>query len=437
MTTRIGGIDVGDERTRRALVHSTWDGVFATVMIGIVETFGVAAAVALGVSAVPIALLASLPVWLGTLAQLGLRRRLSGQRRKPYVVVAVRVQATMLLLLGLTGWAPAPWAAWLYVASFILYGASNAAVGHLWMSWFADVCPEAVLGRHTAWRSALFACVQLGTAALAGWLTRQHTNESAPWLVYAVAFTVAGLARYVSARFLALQYEPPATAVASAPGAFHPSVALARFAKAIALLHGSALLAGPFFAVWFLRDLRFSYLTFAIAGACTVLGQLVANRFVGRLADEHGAARVLRVAGACAALVPLPYLFFESAWAVWLGNFYSGASWASVNVAAFKYLVGATKGSPDRAGFVYANVWLTTTVLVMSLLGGLLAPRLPTVFAWPLQTLFLLSAVLRILVVAVLFTRLVDLEPTERARRWGPGRFFQLFRWSGPGTTQV
>ncbi len=437
LSTRIGGVDVGDARTRGSLVASAWDGVFATVMMGIVETFGVAGAVALGVRSVPIALLGPLPIWLGTLAQLGLRRRVAGHARKPWVVSAVRTQATMLLFLALTGWAPAGWAAPLYVVAFVLYGASNAAVGHLWMSWISDVCPVVVLGRHMAWRSALFACVQLATTALAGWLARDFTNRTAPWSLYALAFALAAAARYSSSGFLAIQFEPPPAPPLRAIESFRPSVALERFAKAIALLNGSALVAGPFFAVWFLRDLHFSYLEFAIAGACSVLGQLVANRFVGHLADTLGAARVLRVGAIFAALVPLPYLWLESAQAVWLSNFGSGMAWASVNLAAFKYLVQASRGGPDRSGFVYANLWLTSTTLVMGLVGGLLAPYMPVVFTWPLQTLFLLSAVLRIAVVAFLFPHLVDLEPSEPERRWGPGRLFQIFRWNGPGSTQV
>ena len=437
LTIQSGGLDDCDACTRSALVASAWDGVFATIMLGIVETFGVAAAVALGVPSVPIALLGTLPTWLGTLAQVVLRRRVIGRARKPWVVSAVRAQATMLLFLALTGWAPAGWAAPLYVIAFVLYGSSNAAVGHLWMSWISDVCPEVTLGRHLAWRSAIFACVQLATAGVAGWLARGFTSQTAPWTLYAFAFAVAAAARYASAGFLSTQYEPPIASVSPLAKRFCPSLALARFAKAIALFNGAALLAGPFFSVWFLRDLGFSYLAFAMAGASSVVGTLVANRFVGNIADKSGATPVLKVGAAVAALSPVTYLWIDSAWQIWLANFVSGMAWASMNLAAFKYLVLAARGGPKRPGFVYANLWLTTTVLVMSLLGGLLAPHLPTLFTWPLQTLFLLSAVARIAVVVVFFTRLVDLEPDKQAPRWAAGRIFQSSRWSGPRLTQV
>src|SRR5512133_737630 len=435
--TQIGGVEVGDTQTRGALVASAWDGVFCTIMLGIVETFGVAGAVTLGAHSVPISLLGPLPTWLGTLAQLGLRRRLSAAARRPWVVSAVRTQASMLLVLAVTGWAPAEWAATLYVLAFVLYGASNAAVGHLWMSWIADVCPHHVLGRHMAWRSAVFACVQLSTTAVAGLLARGYSSGTAPWSLYALAFAIAAAARYVSAGFLAIQYEPPPAAPEQCAEPFRPSLALARFARAIALLNGSTLVAGPFFAVWFLRDLGLSYLHFAVACGCTVAGQLLANRFAGQLADDLGAARVLRVGAFFAALVPIPYLWITNAWQVWIANFCSGVAWACVNLAAFKYLVQASHGDPNRSGFVYANLWLTSTNLVMGVAGGLLAPLLPVLFTWQLQTLFLLSALLRLAVFLMYFTRLIDLEPNEQGRRWGPGRLFQIFRWSGPGSTQV
>lgn len=435
--TVVGGIDVRDVQTRDALVNSLFDGVFATVMLGIVETFGVAGALALGASSVPIALLSPLPVWLGTLAQLALRQRVVGPARKPWVVAAVRVQATTLLLMSLTGWAPARWAATLYVAAFMLYGASNASVGHLWMSWMSDVCPTSVLGRHMAWRSGIFAAVQLGTTAVAGWLARGYTSNSAPWNAYALAFIVAAAARMSSSEFIRAQYEPRGRATKHRPEAFKPSQALAHFAKAIALLNGATLVAGPFFAVWFLRDLGFSYLEFAIAGVCTVAGQVVANRFAGHLVDGFGAATVLRIGAVCTAFVPIPYLFLEQPAWIWLINFLSGMVWACVNLAAFKYLVQAVRGGPERSGFVYANLWLTSTMLVLGLVGGLLAPHVPKLFHWPLQTLFLLSALLRLLVFLACFTQLTDLEPSERVHLLGPGRFFQIFRWSGPGSTHV
>jgi MFS family permease len=154
-----------------------------------------------------------------------------------------------------------------------------------------------------------------------------------------------------------------------------------------------------------------------MAGVSSLAGTLVANRFIGGLADKFGATPILKFGAILAALSPVTYLWIDRAWQVWLANFGSGIAWASVNLAAFKYLVQAVRKGSERPGFVYANLWLTTTVLVMSLIGGLLAPHLPTLFTWPLQTLFLLSALARVAVVALFFARLVELEPRQHAAR--------------------
>lgn len=101
--------------------------------------------------------------------------------------------------------------------------------------------------------------------------------------------------------------------------------------------------------------------------------------------------------------------------------------------AAFKYLVQASHGDPNRSGFVYANLWLTSTNLLLGMAGGLLAPALPLLFTWRLQTLFLLSALLRISVFLLCFPRLIDLETTEQGRRWGAGTTIPNLSLEWPG----
>jgi hypothetical protein len=54
-----------------------------------------------------------------------------------------------------------------------------------------------------------------------------------------------------------------------------------------------------------------------------------------------------------------------------------------------------------------------------------------------LQSLFLLSCILGLAIVDLLVSRASDTGEPESVCRLGSGRPFQLFRWKGPGTTQV
>src|SRR5258708_39594843 len=92
---RLGGIEVGSPAVRHALVLSFWDGTFATAMIALTETFGIAAAVSLKAPSMAIALLGSTPLLLGSLGQYFWPAFVDMRHaRKAGVLVGVGLQST-------------------------------------------------------------------------------------------------------------------------------------------------------------------------------------------------------------------------------------------------------------------------------------------------------------------------------------------------------
>src|SRR5689334_14107267 len=86
----LGGVVVGPPAVRQALVLSFWDGTFATVMVALTETFGIAAAVSLHAPSMAIALLGSLPLLMGSLGQYFLPAFVDMRRaRKKHVLLGV------------------------------------------------------------------------------------------------------------------------------------------------------------------------------------------------------------------------------------------------------------------------------------------------------------------------------------------------------------
>jgi MFS family permease len=219
----------------------------------------------------------------------------------------------------------------------------------------------------------------------------------------------AALFRFGSGQFLFWQYDP---APANLPPKsqvfrFKPSKRFLHFCVSVALLQGSTALAGPFFNVWFLRDLKFDYLTFSLATASMVLGTILFLPYWGRLIDTIGMARVLRMTGFLCALVPLPYLFTSSSMVVWMGNFFSGIAWGGFNIANLNYLMHLSEKEKCDNYIAFASAATAIATFAFGLLGGFLSRRLPTVFTWQLQTLFAVSMVLRLCVAGGLF-RLFD-----------------------------
>jgi MFS family permease len=402
----LGGLNVGSSRIRQALICSLIDGSLCSVMTAIADTFGVAAALRLNAPVMTIALLGSGPLLIGSVGQFFLPLFLNpGVSRKRYVVSSVRVQATFLMLAGLTGLLPAPYKAWAYIAAFVLYGSSGTLFAGIWTSWIRDCVPPPVRGRHFAWRNRFFSLVQLSCAILAGIIAHKYTSQNAPWMLFTLLFFTASLFRFGSGQFLNAQFDPKPLNLPqrSQVFGFKPSKTFLHYCSSVALLVGATALAGPYFNVWFLRDLKFDYLTYSVSSACVVLGTISFLSIWGRLVDSLGNVRVLRITGLMCAFVPLPYLFASSPMAVWLFNFYSGVSWGGFNIANFNYHLHISEKEKSDHSIAFSSAATALATFTFSLAGGFLATRLPVLFGWQLQSLFGASFLLRLIVIASLF----------------------------------
>ncbi len=402
----LGGLNVGSFRIRQALIFSLIDGSLCSVMTALADTFGVAGAVRLNAPAMTIALLGSGPLLIGSVGQLFLPLFLdAGRPRKSYVVASVRVQASFLILAGMAGWLPAPYDAGAYVAAFVLYGSSGNLFSGIWMSWLRDCVPQQVRGRHFAWRNRTFSLVQLFCAIIAGVIARNYSSQNAPWMLFAIIFFTGSLFRFGSSQFLSWQYDPKPNKLPprSQIFGFKPSKRFLHFCVSVALLQGGTAIAGPFFNVWFLRDLKFDYLIFSIASACTVFGTISFLPLWGKLLDSIGSSRVLRITGMMCAFVPAPYLFASGPVAVWVFNFYSGVAWGGFNIANFNYLLHLTERDKSDRYIAFAAATTAIATFAFSLIGGFLSTRLPVLFSWQLQSLFCVSFIVRLAIVIGLF----------------------------------
>jgi MFS family permease len=405
---RLGGVVVGSPTVRQALLLSFWDGTFATVMVALTETFGIAAAVTLQAPSMAIALLGSTPLLLGALGQYFLPAFVDAHRaRKKHVLVGVKMQGLLLLAAAASGFLAPSVAAWTYVALVALAGVSANVTTASWVSWMGDLVPAEIRSRHFAWRSRLFACVNLSCALLVGAVAKGYSAQNAPWSFFTGVFVCAGVFRLLSHQMLQRQYEPPVPASADrAAWRARPSRDFTRFCIGHAMVQGASAMSAPFFNVWYLRDLHFNYLTLAITSCCTIVGSIISLPVWGRLVDRIGSRSTLTIAGLLVGLVPLPYLHFTSHQAVWIFNIGGGVAWAGYNLVSFNYMLSASENRDRARLFAFASAVTGIVVFSMTLLGGFLATRLPVWFASPLQDLFLLSAVLRLLAFSVFFPRL-------------------------------
>ena len=417
-TLSFGGVIIDDPRYRSALRFSLSDGIFANVMLALTETFGIAAAVYLKAPAIAIALLGSLPLLLSSIGQLLIPLLYpTTTERKRYVLRGTTLQSLFLFCVASSGFLPESIRPWAYVLFFALYGFFGNVVAGFWIAWMGDLIPPAVRGRHFAWRNRIFSITQLVCALTAGLISRRYTTTNAPWFLFATVFIAAGLSRLLSTKMLSLQFEPHTAAVSTRyqfQSVFRQQRPFLFYCISAALLQGAVAITGPFFNVWYIRDLQFNYFTLSAVSVATILGTIAALPFWGRIADSFGNRTVILFTVFLIATIPLPYLAADRAWQIFGLNFYTGCCWSGYNLSNFNYLLSAAGRKKTEHNISFAVAATGISVFLFSILGGILATRLPQFFHFRLQSLFLLSALLRFTVFALFFVRYPHFEPIER-----------------------
>lgn len=369
-------------------------------MVGVGETYLVPFALALGIAVERASLLATLPVLAGALIQLVTPRgvRWLGSYRR-WVVTCAALQALCfvpLLVGALLGSIPF----WALFAVGAAYWGSGMATGPAWNAWVGTIVPASLRARYFARRARWSQLALLVGIVAGGYGLELGKREDTVWLAFAALFALAGVARAISARFLASQSEAPG--LAERLEAIHPIAVLdaLRGSGAAALLAWLLAMqvvvnvASPFFAPYMLGPLALSYDGFMLLTAASFLSRVAVLPLLGRLAEHGRSDRVLRL-GALG-IVPLPALWLVSNDFTYLLvlQAFAGCAWAAVELATLLGFFEGLAQETRTSVLALYNLASAAAIALGSLLGAALFASLDggaTAYA----ALFAVSSVLR------------------------------------------
>jgi MFS family permease len=388
------------------------------VMSGAGEIYFSAYALFLKASTAQVSFLAAAPSLFGSFAQLTsawLARR-TGMRRRIILGGVLGQTACWLLITWLPYFFPAHAAA-LLIASVMLYYICGSLAAPLWNSLMGDLVPEQKRGRFFAHRTGRMSLTSFIALVAAGGVLHFADLHAQTRLGFLLIFSVAIVARLYSWTQLRRMADPPSVVDAMEP-MFTRDVwrrlresQFARFSVFFGLMSFSVALAGPFFTVYMLRDLHFSYLQFTATTAVSVLTQFLTLSMWGRLSDVVGNRLILALTGFALPLLPLLWLFSTNFWYILVIQMVGGLSWAGFSLSGGNFVYDTVPpGKRARYGAMH-SVLSSSGVFAGALLGGYLGTWLPArvaiggqIWQWPsaLCWLFLISGLARA-AVALLF----------------------------------
>jgi MFS family permease len=393
-------------------------------MMGAVDGFVTPFALALHASPRGIAWLTSVPALFGAAAQwwTGRLTRAWGGR-KTVLLRVVGGQAVVLVLLAGLAFSTLPHRVPVLIALMTGYVVFGGLSGPVWNSLMADYLPASHRAGYYGWRNRITGLVLIAGALGAGaWLTFSAGSASpaaAPGALasFGLLFLAAAAARAVSWRFLARFYEPVYSRAALPAGRFDDFWRETRggpfwpFVACAASMTFAANLSGPYFPVYLIRGLKFSYLTYTTVMMAVQVALSFSMALWGRAADEIGLQKIFRLSCWLTLLMPLLWLVSPSPWYIFFLQLFGGLSWAGFNLSTTNYLFDAVPARWHIQAISYFNVINGTALFAGAFLGGHVMEKLPPLLGFPFLTLLQISGALRL---AVCLTLLPKVRPVRR-----------------------
>jgi MFS family permease len=181
----------------------------------------------------------------------------------------------------------------------------------------------------------------------------------------------------------------------------------------------SVAVGSPFFVIYLLRDLGFSYVEFMALSAATVLMQFLTLTRWGRISDIFGNRVILGLCGSLIPFIPFLWLFSANFYYLLVVQAFGGAVWAGFTLSASNFLYDLIPPNKRATYMAAHSVLASFGVFFGALLGGYLGSVLPVsyvVFGYPIDLLsqlynvFILSFVFRAVTSSLLLPRLQEIR---------------------------
>ena len=415
---------------------SVREGMAWSVMWGFGESYVSPFAIALSAGNFAMALLGTIPPVFAAFAQMAgasITERLS--RRKPYLVACTLIHSLSYLPLFIIPYLCPSIAVPAVIAIFTLMIAFPNMGIPAWVSLMGDIVPAETRGSYFGKRQGLSIMAMVLSMNVAAFVLYEFKHYEMIWVGFGIMFTIALLARGLSAWLMSRQYEP------ACQPAEHTRFSLfdfiigirksnfARFTFAMAVLNGATSVAGPFVSLYMLRDLNWTYMQFAVNVSVFLGTQALVMPWWGRICDKHGTRVVIMSTSVMLPLLPFIWVVTNNFYILTALQIVAGVAWAGFAIAGSNFMYDAVPSQKRPRAFSYFT--LVSSVFGMvggAVIGARLAEYLPATydfglfhvaFVSSLPAVFVVSAALRALA-GILFLPLYrEVRPVEAISKRG------------------
>jgi MFS family permease len=372
-------------------------------------------ALALGASKLQIGLISSLPSLIGNFFQIFTPLLMENHKRKKIISTSVFYQALMWLVLVLIGagffylkWTSSISSSLLVIGYTILILVGSIS-GPAWTSWMRDLTDDIKSGEYFGIRNRISGTISLICMFIGGFAL-DYFKEFNIFLGFAIIFVLAFVGRAGSAYLFTKQYEPKWKKKEGYYFSLLDFLKIihknnyGRFVLTTALMAFSVTFAAPYFQVYMLQNLHFSYIEYtSVIISATILTLIMLPKW-GRFADKYGNIKVIKITGILISITPLIWLassFFGGSLpfiVLIIAEIVGGFAWAGYNLSVGNFIYDAVTKQRMALCSAYFGIVHGVFAFVGAMLGALVSSLdIHLLGLSAVLLVFLISSILRII----------------------------------------
>jgi MFS family permease len=396
----------------KALDISIKEGAATNISTNVGDSYIIPFSLALNASSTQVGILSSFSTFLYQLSQLFGAKMMEKYSRKKIVLYFVFLQALSWLFVSAI--AIAVWknlfngySVWLLIAFYSLLMAFGGISHPPWFSWMGDLVPKEKRGAYFGKRNRIISSIGIIAALLAAFFLDYFKTKGYVLLAFSILFALAFLFRFIQYLLLRKQYSPQFKQKKKDYFSFISFIKrfdnFGKFAVYQGFFNFAIMIASPFFTVYMLKELRFSYTIFITTLVSYTIFYLIALPLVGKFSDKYGNKRLTIITNFFFVLTPLFYIIFKSPlWIIIVPQLTSGIANAASVISFSNFIYDSVSPKHRALCAAYTNVIIGIGVLFGALIGGLIIDRFHPSTMNPYIFVFLVALVLRFLV-AIIF----------------------------------
>ena len=290
-----------------------------------------------------------------------------------------------------------------------------------WFSWMGDLVPGKERGKYFAKRNKIAGFAGILAFIIGAFLLDYFKTKGFVLLGFSAIFMVGIFFRFISIKITRKIFNPDFRVRKGYYFSFWSFLKVydnfGKFAVYQAAFFFAVMISAPFFAVYMLENLGFSYVTFTMVALSPSVFFLLFSSLAGKFSDKYGNVKLLYIAGFSFPLVPLLWIFLKNPVSLIL---FPGLIAGIANAA---FIIGVTDFtydavSPQKRGLCIAYTGLLTGIGIFlgSIVGGILIQYLPVTFIKPIFFVFLASMTLMIITSLFFLPQIKEERKVEKVR---------------------